>query len=466
MDGLSVAASVIAVIQISTTLLSTCEQILSKIKSAEKSISTIISGIRALADTLNKIKDLPQGSDGFNDALRSLSVPAGKPPGSGDDSGERPGLEACRPILGECQALLRDTQDQLVPLYRRGFMVRLRWLRVSSEIGQSLKVINQHQASLSLALVTYHLKVTEIQAKSLARIKEDGERTKVLNWYITSDSKKNQDDSLDKHEPKTGMWVFNEAPFTSWRDTPGSLLWLHGLPGAGKTILSSTIIGHMQARVAGTSRMVVYYYFDFRDGEKQKAANFLKSVIYQLTSARPDLPHSAAALYRSKNNGIEEPSIEELCGVIQAEVERTELTYLIIDALHECPSSRQTECGSQNERRPLLQKFLNRDFLPCNLNILITSRAEPDIKVAMSDLATHTIAIQNLAVDTDVGIYVANEIERDLTTKNWDPKLKKRVIDTVMAGARGMFRLAAGQLSALKPCLTLNGVEEELNAHA
>ncbi|KAK3897852.1 hypothetical protein C8A05DRAFT_38570 [Staphylotrichum tortipilum] len=46
------------------------------------------------------------------------------------------------------------------------------------------------------------------------------------------------------HQPSSNTWTLDADAFKEWKTTPGQALWLHGIPGAGKTIICSTIIDH------------------------------------------------------------------------------------------------------------------------------------------------------------------------------------------------------------------------------
>jgi DNA replication protein DnaC len=57
-------------------------------------------------------------------------------------------------------------------------------------------------------------------------------------------------------------------------------LWIYGIPGCGKTILSSAIIENLRASLG--SQFVLYFYFDFNNTAKQSLQNMIRSLISQL----------------------------------------------------------------------------------------------------------------------------------------------------------------------------------------
>ncbi|KAF2176092.1 hypothetical protein K469DRAFT_608330, partial [Zopfia rhizophila CBS 207.26] len=221
-------------------------------------------------------------------------------------------------------------------------------------------------------------------------------------------------------------WILDVKEFQSWACNSGESLWLQGIPGAGKTILCSTIIDHMQDKCRqDPSARVVYYYFDFTDKKQQTLASFLKSIIYQLASVEEIISESVVALY-NQHGGLQEPKSDELLVVLMSELALPRRIYLLIDALDEC---------SKDERQKFFNGFLKHS-LATHLNILITSRKEPDIKAAINGTFLHNICIQSSVVDSDVRTHVSNAISGDPIFQKWKPAIQQ-VLDAIVEGSHG-----------------------------
>jgi hypothetical protein len=64
---------------------------------------------------------------------------------------------------------------------------------------------------------------------------------------------------------------------------------LHGIPGCGKTILSSTRLENVfQYCADDPGRVVSYFYFDFNDAEKHSPELMVRSLICQLSAMCQD----------------------------------------------------------------------------------------------------------------------------------------------------------------------------------
>jgi hypothetical protein len=428
MDPMSLTASLIAVVQISQAVLLFCYQIRGQIKDADDEVSRIITDVEALAATLDELNDIlpdpgstPSGTSVT--LLDKLSLD------EGDSTERRPASAACVSALRSCKTVLTELEEQLKPLAKPGLKSKLKWPFESSSIQRKLGIIEKQKATLQLALAAHHARMLGQQSHKIEDIHRQSKRAAVLTWYKTSDPEQNHKVSRSKHESDTAKWIFDVKDFISWKNNPGESLWIHGIPGAGKTILCSTIIDHMSQHCEGDSaNRVVYYYFDFADNKKQAVANLLKSVIYQLIASEELIPDSAASLH-SRCNGLQEPNLDELLEVAIAEVSQTGRTFLMIDALDECP---------KEERQVFFEAFV-KGPLPGNLNVLITSRKEPDIEAALGPSFSRMICIQNSVIDADVRVHVGKAIARDARLLKWKPAIRDEILAAIVDGAHGMY---------------------------
>jgi hypothetical protein len=69
-------------------------------------------------------------------------------------------------------------------------------------------------------------------------------REEVLLWLSTFEYQRKHNDVCARRFPGTGQWLLERDEFLNWRDDPQSsnVLWCHGIPGAGKTVLSSVVV--------------------------------------------------------------------------------------------------------------------------------------------------------------------------------------------------------------------------------
>jgi hypothetical protein len=84
---------------------------------------------------------------------------------------------------------------------------------------------------------------------------------------------------------------------------------------------------------------MAYFYFDFRDVDKQKLHNLLPSLLIQLSACSDPCCDTLSRLYSSHDRGVRKPNdramIECLKEMLVLNAQGP--TYIIMDAIDECP---------------------------------------------------------------------------------------------------------------------------------
>jgi hypothetical protein len=150
----------------------------------------------------------------------------------------------------------------------------------------------------------------------------------------------------------------------------------------------------MALQDAGTA-LVANFYFDFRDVDKQNLFNLLPSLLIQLSARSDPCCDILSQLYSKHDHGVRKPSdrtmIDCLKDMLSLEAQRP--TYIIMDALDECPVA-STIPPSPRERVLELVEELVGLHLP-NLRICVTSRPEHDIQVVLEPLTERPVSLHD-----------------------------------------------------------------------
>jgi hypothetical protein len=70
----------------------------------------------------------------------------------------------------------------------------------------------------------------------LNKMKRDQLREKIRQWLSPPDPSINHNTACEAHHNGTAAWFLEGAIYNEWKTT-GSLLWTHGNPGSGKSVL-------------------------------------------------------------------------------------------------------------------------------------------------------------------------------------------------------------------------------------
>ncbi len=193
----------------------------------------------------------------------------------------------------------------------------------------------------------------------------------------------------------------------------------------------------MALRTAGRAA-VAYFYFDFRDVEKQKLHNLLPSLLIQLSTRSDGYCDILSRLYSTCDRGVQEPDdramIECLKEMITLEAQRP--TYVILDALDECPTTSSIP-SPRDEVLDLLKELVDL-HLP-NLHICVTSRREHDILAALKSLTPHAVSLHDEdGQKQDIYTYVESFVQSDKRMRKWRETDKELVINTLSEKVDGM----------------------------
>ena len=188
---------------------------------------------------------------------------------------------------------------------------------------------------------------------------------------------------------------------------------------------------------AGLASMA-YYFFDFRDTQKQHRRGLLSSLLFQLSSKFDACHHIFSRLYLNHNEGARQPSDGALfdCLTEMLKVQGQSKMYLFIDALDECPNF----SGMPTAREKVLE--LLEDLvglrLP-NVHICVSSRPEFDIRTSLEPLASFCMLLDDESGQkADISGYIKSVVHSDRRMRIWSAENKQLVIDTLSYKADGM----------------------------
>ena len=201
--------------------------------------------------------------------------------------------------------------------------------------------------------------------------------------------------------------------------------------------LSSTVIEHLSDLCSSTAgAAVVYFYFHFKESTKQNASHFVSSLNAQLCYQVPELPESLEALYHKCNNGSRKPALHDL-KVILADFSTSiylDDIFIVADALDECP---QNADKSRQEVLELIAEIIK--WSPSNLHLMVSSRPEIDITVALEALLIiPAVPLQGIKLDQDIECYITSQLETNSKLKKWPLDIKEEIRSTLIKGANEM----------------------------
>jgi hypothetical protein len=193
------------------------------------------------------------------------------------------------------------------------------------------------------------------------------ERQTILQWLTPVDYAAQQSDFIGRRQKGTGQWLLDSTQFQAWLETDKQMLFCPGIPGAGKTILTSIVVEELTTRFCNDRSIgIAYLYCNFRRKDEQKAQDLLASLLKQLSEERSHLPDSVKSLFDKHKVKRTRPSLDEISGAFQSVVATYSRVFVIVDALDECSIS--------DGSRQIFMSCLSSLQVKCGVNLFTTSR--------------------------------------------------------------------------------------------
>ncbi|KAJ7266734.1 ankyrin repeat domain-containing protein [Mycena rebaudengoi] len=291
------------------------------------------------------------------------------------------------------------------------------------EVEEDLVKMERFKALLNMWLVLDIWDAGQQQQKHHERAETEHtaeERKKIIEWISLLNFFQRHDDISFARQEGMGIWLLEEAKFKDWVGA-GAIFWCYGMPGAGKTVLSSAVVDYLREKPPSPNVGVACAYLNHKEMDMQSPENIL------------------AGLF------------DEMHAILSSTVADYSKVYLVIDALDEYPET----------KRHMLLKHLAA--LRPNINLLFTSR--PHITPEM--FFPNIPALEIRATEQDIHRYLDAEIQNSFRLSKHvqsRPELRQEIESQIIGNVDGMFLLAKLQIDSLTTRNTIKAVREALKS--
>ncbi|KAI0405874.1 ankyrin repeat-containing domain protein [Xylaria palmicola] len=459
MDPLTISASIAGLVSLADIVFRTTTRYVKQVKESSREVQTLLSELKDFSVLLHSLSLVAY------DLETSVSTQSTQ---SHDPNLKVKLIFNCQKILKRIQVSLESAErDFNSPLGVRRIQARLRWPFSASETKELVQNIQHHKLTINLAInadTLEKLKVCMSTQEKIGKQLDDIEatvreildvETKVLLDHTTQevldffarkiDNRSVFDMQKSRRHPLTCVWFTESQVFKEWQSTPGSQLWVTGIPGAGKSVIASVIIAEcLQLTVSNdgtTSRpiAIAYFFCSYRDAETCSIINILSSLASHVARQDERAFQVLQGYYedlRSHSHIPGSPSTKRLAEILVQMSSLFDQLYIIVDGLDECGDEAdivvQTLSRLSQDDDHITMALLSRDELYI--------REHLEQKFVHMEIEAHT---------EDVELYVAAELEQRIASKKLrlrDVSLRDEIILQLVKGARGMFRWVACQI--------------------
>ncbi|KAG8831218.1 hypothetical protein FRC17_003467, partial [Serendipita sp. 399] len=297
-----------------------------------------------------------------------------------------------------------------------------------------------------------------------ARVEREREYKAFLAWLSEIDYTEDHQAHRSAILKGTWKWIIGDIRFHNWKQR-GSLLWLHGASGSGKTKIISIIIDHLTN--SDENQTVAYVYCTKRAKQEDPSEIFrtiLKQLAIQLPSrfSDPLMEEYKERMSELRDRGSVSPlTLEESAHFIKR-LATIRPTTLIIDGLDQCRETTSQLDG----RRELLYQIKGMIEPAGRIKILLSSRKGfDDIEEQLCKCPDISVNIvQNYS---DIPIYIESKV-RDLARSKldlWggDSSLERDIIGTLKQNSDGTYQWADLQIDYLHSLGSAKAVRNRLH---
>ncbi|THZ83652.1 hypothetical protein D6C84_04762, partial [Aureobasidium pullulans] len=338
-------------------------------------------------------------------------------------------------------------------------LLRLQWEPFEKSFGEIEARMSHHRENLLHAAGATLLSATEVDRRDREReIQQrlqkqqqretehrDQEQVKareeVLHWLSPHNFEHKQNETFKTKHQGTGDWLLQTEEFSNWeKATTSQLLWCHGKPGAGKSVLASHVINHLQKNQTANQTGLCFAYFSFTDPTFHGAAPLTLALLKQLCQQRISVPDM---LSKAKQEAREPASVSSAETFV--EVARSfQQIFVVIDGLDECPE----------RQRPAILDFIidASDVTRFCTKFFVSSRREGDIHSHFNFLKKPVIVLEAGLITPDIIKFVREEVLRRRTVSELhiqEETLLEEVIHKLIEESNGMFLWVRLQLDQL-----------------
>ena len=252
----------------------------------------------------------------------------------------------------------------------------------------------------------------------------------------------------------TCQWLLARDTFVQFSQAThsgGSLLWMYAQPGAGKTVLAAFLVDHFTLRQQ--SGCVLFFFCKDTDDDKRTSIAIARSLLYQLFHAlreRATISALTAELSLAMEESGHKTALNFLTvwNILSKHISDLTPATIIVDALDECRDSE------------MLIQSLRSMASSYNVRVILTSRKEEHLYRLLHQ--SNSLEVAKDDIDADIKAFVEAKVAT--SPRLSQPSVKTLVINRLCESHEGMFLWVQCMVKELKSCVSLQQVQEELQA--
>ena len=446
MDPLSIAGSIAGLVSLADLVFRTTATYIKCVREARKEVEDLLEEVKQFSLLLHNLSLATSG----------LEITA-EPVASPSSDFRSTFILDCQQVLGRIKDNLEKAKHDFEnPSTLSRVHHRLKWPFSTTDTKDIIQTLQRHRQIINVALSAdslSHLKVClsrqedasqriiDVQTTAnkildiVTKVRLDQTRREILEFFTKhTNPRLDFETSKNLRHPQTGQWFTEGDDFKEWQRTPGSRIWISGIPGAGKSVLAGLIITEcLQLSSLSDESCSAYFFCTYRDKKTQLSKNILSSLASQIARQNEQAFKILEGYYddlKLDNDLPADPSANKLLEILSKMAACFDQVFIVVDGLDECETD-DDDVAQILARLAALQgdssittALLSRD--------VIHIREQLEVDFTHIDVEAHT---------DDIQLYVACEIEKLISEKKLrirNLSLKDQIMTQLVTGAKGM----------------------------
>lgn len=280
-------------------------------------------------------------------------------------------------ILKELEGLVNDVEKKLKPRSTaKSIRQTLAWPIAKTDVIEIVNRIARMQQTLHFALEQSNYALTQEihrDGKAMKATMDETRLKEMIDWLSPLNFVAKQNLLFKEMHEGTCKWFLGCEDFRGWKESDNAMLFCPGIPGAGKTLLSSIVVNELdKLRLSEKSGVkdaaILMLYCKWDDSQSQSINGLLASLVKQIAQRYGALSEGTPEMFSKHSKAGTSPSSEEYVSVLNDELRHFPKAFIIVDGLD--------ELRDEKSRLVLLETLTS---IEAKVNIMVTSRPVDNI---------------------------------------------------------------------------------------
>ncbi|KAJ5408544.1 NACHT nucleoside triphosphatase [Penicillium cosmopolitanum] len=216
-------------------------------------------------------------------------------------------------------------------------------------------------------------------------------------------------------------WILDNEEFKQWQNSQGTLLWIRGDPGKGKTMLLCGIIDEIPG-ISEEDTSISFFFCQATDPRINTATAVLRGLIFSLILKKPSLLSHVRVKYEQTGKQLFDDinAWGALTDILTDILDELACTYLLVDALDECTTGLSS----------LIDFIIQHSAANQRVKWVVTSRNWPEIYEPLqiaTGVTPISLELNESSVSEGVNSFIQHKVSQLAVLKKYNDETQHEI---------------------------------------